>query len=231
MTAWITWTPVVPDAQGSRQPLAPETQHCKNSLLASGSSVRTKRGGGTAAELPGLWWTPAAPERREASHRGHRRYGTVRIPFYPLAAGAQRASLAGSSLPLRAAGAQRAALAVALLCRSSQQALRGHPWLGPFSLFRASGSQRALTGIFPFGAATRASMWGEGGYSDGSPHSEYSAGVPYLRGCLHSDGLAFLSGICRAMVQAVWMAPVPFRLSPISCFTLRQPQMLPFCRS
>ena len=211
LTAWITWTPVAPDAQGSRQPLAPETQHCKNSLLASGSSVRTKHGGGTAAELPGLWWAPAAPDRRDASCRGHRRYGTIRIPFYPLAAGAQRGSLAGPSQNSRCSkdipgwGPSHCSVHQALKGLSLGSSFLGQP---P----EPACGEREATVMAP-------------------PTQSTQQECPTLRGCLHSDGLAFLSGTCRAMVQTVWMAPVPFRLSPISCFTLRQPQMLPFCRS
>ena len=83
MTAWITWTPVVPDAQGSRQPQTQEIRQDKNSFLASGTSapVRTEHGGGTAAYCLDCGGPQQHQLGREASCSGHRRYGTIRIPF------------------------------------------------------------------------------------------------------------------------------------------------------
>ena len=49
-----------------------------------------------------------------------------------------------------------------------------------------------------------------------------------LLATIHSGGLAFLSGLYKAVAWIVCVFLTPFRLSQISCFTLQQPQ-LPLC--
>ena len=59
----------------------------------------------------------------------------------------------------------------------------------------------------------------------------YCSPIPtlHLPATMHSRGLASLCGVQRAVVRIICVVLTTFRLSQISCFTLRQPQMLPFC--
>ena len=59
----------------------------------------------------------------------------------------------------------------------------------------------------------------------------YCSPIPtlHLPATMHSRGLASLYGVQRAVVRIICVVLTTFRLSQISCFTLRQPQMLPFC--
>ena len=77
------------------------------------SPEMTRYGDGMMLGLMGLWQRQV---HSKTSSRGCRRYGSIMILFYPLAASAQRAYLAGTFLLI----SQKAALAKVLLCFSSQ---------------------------------------------------------------------------------------------------------------
>ena len=49
-----------------------------------------------------------------------------------------------------------------------------------------------------------------------------------LPATLHTSGHISLSRVCRTLAQIVCVVLTLFRLSQITCLTLRQPQMLPF---
>ena len=55
--------------------------------------------------------------------------------------------------------------------------------------------------------------------------------IPTLQvpGTVLFKGLASLSRVCRTVARIICVILIPFKLSPISCFTLQKPQMLLLC--
>lgn len=186
-----------------------------------------------------LWLQLQRQVRREAGCHRHRKCSTIIIFFLPLAAGVQRASLTGPSLLLGAAGTQRAApsgvfpywsAASAGMWGERGSSSGSNPVHGSAIAPCRHGCPAFLQRLSP-GCSPPCLSLGL------SPRSQQQAllcdcsPIPTLQlpATVLSGGLKSLSRVCRATAQTVRVVLIPFRPSQISCCTLQQPQILPFC--